>query len=1064
MHPTVEKLSSRARTMLLGTTVLAGMAMAFVAVAPAFAQEAGVETVVVTGYRASLTDSTNAKRASVSFSDSVFAEDIGKFPDTNIAESFNRIPGITIAREIDNEGLTIQIRGLGTSFTKILLNNSQIAVASTGGTDNQSTNREVDLNMFPTELFTQLVVNKTPSADTVEGGAAGTVNMRSARPFDNPGQHLTYVVQEGNNSNNSGAFSPHGALIASGTSGPFGILVGLSGQYNRVYDTGWESTSWTHPNMTAAQCGATSGCNSIGSGNWTIPAVVPVGVTAAGLTPGHVIDSTYLLALNPGNTIAQLNNALMPRLGRYMYEQGHRARYNSVVSLEFRPTDNLHFYVDMIGGRINNDFDRSDMDWQGRNGGSIPVNEKVDANGVVTSATFANAQWFLEARPYKEKEDFVSINPGMEWQVTDKLHVDLQANASRSHFFRNSPTFLLITAPNAPNGSANSSPVNAIGVPSSPVPAGGTVFTWALPGAGGVPSMTTNLDWNNPANFEWAGGRVNNQDEKRYTYTNGLHLDATYGGDEMNLKVGGAYDDVSRTISGYDNSAAWQNAICGDNPNVFVPSPNTQPGCYGLNVVGNAAAVNAVVAGASPTYPGLGTGYSVGSPALAYQGSLVPQSALASYLRPGPAGFVAINYKAIEAASHYASFDYPNAPYSTGLNTGGSSGAVDEKTVGLYGELNGVLHPGSRNLKYNVGLRWIQTLQFITGPVSVADPRNASLALGDGGKYPNVITQVTTRHMYQAFLPSFNIVYEVADDFQVRAALSRTMTRPNPSSMLPGVTFNDPGATNATVGNAALAPFYSNNIDVGAELYTGGEGYVGVAMFRKSLSGFTTSTVTDVPFSFMAQYGYTYDTISPTQQAAINARGGPAVAHLVLAHNTNAGGLLTINGLELNWVQPLDFLLADYGLKGLGFTANATIIDQKGSGAAPAIATGVAPYTYNLTGYYENNGAMLRMSYVFNAQSYNTGSNQNAVCLPSTADTTCSKGAYQFQAARGELDFSSSYRLSNLFGEIPSDPELTFDIQNLTRSKLRSFFQYTEATQSIYKPGSLFLLGLRGSW
>jgi hypothetical protein len=66
------------------------------------------------------------------FTDSIFAEDIGKFPDTNLAESLNRIPGVQLTREITGEGLNIAIRGLGTNFTKILLNGNQIAVASSG--------------------------------------------------------------------------------------------------------------------------------------------------------------------------------------------------------------------------------------------------------------------------------------------------------------------------------------------------------------------------------------------------------------------------------------------------------------------------------------------------------------------------------------------------------------------------------------------------------------------------------------------------------------------------------------------------------------------------------------------------------------------------------------------------------------------------------------------------------------------------------------------------------------------------------------------------------------------
>lgn len=162
--------------------------------APADPSATGNEDIVVTGYRASLESQTNAKRNSIGFTDSIFAEDIGKFPDTNIAESVNRIPGVTISREVTGEGANVAIRGLGTNFTRVLLNGAPVAVASVRF-DAQSTNREVDLDLLPTELFTQLTVSKSPTASQIEGGAAGTVNLRSARPFDNPKPYISYGLQ-----------------------------------------------------------------------------------------------------------------------------------------------------------------------------------------------------------------------------------------------------------------------------------------------------------------------------------------------------------------------------------------------------------------------------------------------------------------------------------------------------------------------------------------------------------------------------------------------------------------------------------------------------------------------------------------------------------------------------------------------------------------------------------------------------------------------------------------------------------------------------------------------------
>src|SRR6185312_14589741 len=78
--------------------------------------------VVVTGFRESLAKATTAKRDAIGFTDSIYSEDIGKFADNNIAEAFNRVPGITITRDITGQGVNIAIRGLGTDFTRVLLN------------------------------------------------------------------------------------------------------------------------------------------------------------------------------------------------------------------------------------------------------------------------------------------------------------------------------------------------------------------------------------------------------------------------------------------------------------------------------------------------------------------------------------------------------------------------------------------------------------------------------------------------------------------------------------------------------------------------------------------------------------------------------------------------------------------------------------------------------------------------------------------------------------------------------------------------------------------------------
>ncbi len=1001
---------------------------------------AEVQEVVVTGYRRSLTESTDAKRDAIGIVDQVNAEDIGKFPDYNVAESFNRIPGITISRDITGEGTDISIRGLGTNFTKVLLNGAPVAVASTGITDAANTNREVDLDLFPTELFTQLTVKKTSSAAMIEGGAAGTVDMRSARPFDNPGAQLTYSVQ-GQQNQGVANMGTRGVLIASDTwDSGLGALIGVTGVNNPIDVKGFETIGWTNANLSAAQCGTLpSGqtCNSTGGGNWTIPATVPANA-GNGLVAGTPINSAFLLAHNPGLTIQQIDNALIPRLGRPSDEAGTQDRLNGIASFEYRPNDDLHFYVDSMIGHKKNIERRFDMDWVGRNGAAIPLDMTVDrsdcSNGcVVTSGTFANAQEFLEYRPYWETVNFYGVNPGMTWNIGDGFKMDMQANKTESTFHREVPSVLLST----PLGDGMTVNYNNAG--------------------GGIPTISSNVNLDDPANFGWnAGSRVNIQDEKRSTQTKGVRANFTWDKiKDVGVQFGGAYDDILRNIAAYDNSQAWQNAVCGDNPNVFVPTPNAQPACAGL-----VGPTPGSYAAGYPTYPALGKGYSSGvTTPLAYQGSLVPQGSAPSYLMPGPAGFVTLNWPAFASATNYAGF-HAAEPATTSANTSAGAGFVEEKTKGFYVELLGDTMIYDHRLRYDVGTRYVRTDQTIGGYVSVPSnstfntPANTSAAESpnDGAMYPNALDFAYTENTYKDMLPSGEVAFNAADNTILRLALSRTMTRPDPSAMLPGVSFSNPSADVGTRGNPALKPYISENIDLGFEYYTGQEGYFGATAFRKRLTGFTANGNTTLPFSALAPYGITYSTLTPTQQQAINSRGGPDVATIVLQEQVNATGALTVNGLELNWVQPLDFLLDRFNLNGFGFTANYTLVDQFGTGAAPATALGVSPHTYNVTAYYEHGPYMARISTVSNAGAVDSTLNQNSIPL-----------AAIYTATYTEWDFSSWVDLSKLLGW-SHQFQLTFDATNLFDAKLRSYFQFSNATYTEYNPGRTIVFGFRGKF
>jgi hypothetical protein len=166
----------------------------------------------------------------------------------------------------------------------------------------------------------------------------------------------------------------------------------------------------------------------------------------------------------------------------------------------------------------------------------------------------------------------------------------------------------------------------------------------------------------------------------------------------------------------------------------------------------------------------------------------------------------------------------------------------------------------------------------------------------------------------------------------------------------------------------------------------------------------------------------------------------------------NASGALTVNGVEFNWVQPLDFVLGRIGLDGFGFAANFTLIDQFGQGAAPAVAVGVAPHTYNVTAYYDRHGISARLSQTFNKGAQGSGLNQNGI-----------SAAAIFGDDYKQWDFSSSVDLSELFGW-HNKIEITLDGINLGNEKQRSFFQFENAVNTSYSPGRQYMVGLRGTF
>ena len=254
-------ITSRARVTIVGGAVL---------INPVFAQEQAseeLEEVVVTGLRGSLKASLETKRDAQGVVDSINAEDIGKFPDTNLAESLQRITGVSIDRR-NGEGALVTARGFGPQYNMVTLNGRQMPGADAYGSGDSITggqgagSRSFNFANLSSEAISAVEVYKTGRADVATGGIGATINIRTARPLDNDGTVLNLGVKAINDTTNrvGDDFTPEfsGIFGFANDAKTFGF--GVSASYAKR-DSGSSSSTRT-ATATKPRCSRRSRVNS----------------------------------------------------------------------------------------------------------------------------------------------------------------------------------------------------------------------------------------------------------------------------------------------------------------------------------------------------------------------------------------------------------------------------------------------------------------------------------------------------------------------------------------------------------------------------------------------------------------------------------------------------------------------------------------------------------------------------------------------------------------------------------------------------------------------------------
>lgn len=373
------------------------------AAAPVEAEADGPSQIVVTGYRHSLTVAQNYKRKAVGAEDDIVASDIAAFPDLNLAESLQRVPGVTITRD-SGEGRQIALRGLGADFTRTQLNGMEVLGNTASGMDNRggvSRSRSFDYSLFASELFSRVAVQKSYAAEQDEGGIAGTVQLTSGKPLDIGNKFI--VSAKGQTNTNTTGVTPRLVGLASHQWGDVAALVSVAYSQIRSNEYGYRNWGWGLTKYNAA---------NIGSG----------------------IDAATRQAL--------LSGVYAPTAESPSTWYTDRKRLGVTSSVQYHPGKDFKLDVDFLYGRLWDHRDDYALASAGSNaltgspvgGTQVIQNAVIDSTNTLRAASYTGIDLRSEHHTIENHTNFYQGVANMSWNVTDRLTVNALGGYEESDF------------------------------------------------------------------------------------------------------------------------------------------------------------------------------------------------------------------------------------------------------------------------------------------------------------------------------------------------------------------------------------------------------------------------------------------------------------------------------------------------------------------------------------------------------------------------------------------------------------------------------------------------------
>jgi TonB-dependent receptor len=512
--------------------------------------------IVVTGIRASLRNSINLKRDAQGIVDAISAEDIGKFPDTNLAESLQRITGVSIDRS-NGEGQFVTVRGFGPEYNLVTLNGRQLATSTIGDGNSAPVSRSFDFANLASEGVAALEVYKSGRASIPSGGIGSTINIRTPRPFDKPGIRGSLSARGVVDTSQNGGkdVTPEVSGIFSDTFADDRIGVLILGSFQE-----------RHFSANSANIGFRDGYLGA-ENNWGSLA-----------QPG---DARYANITNrPGATDVYQ----VPQNGGYDVVNGKRQRINGQAVLQFKPTDTLTATFDYTYSRNTVDIrDNSVGIWYNHNDTSSSWTNGPVAGPVFYTERFQAAETkdlAYSASQTSARSENKAIGGNLTWKGPGGVTVVLDVNHSTAE-----------SKPNSPYGNSNSVGTAVFGIQNQTIN-----FDNRLPVISY--NMFGGIDPFNAANIVPTGNAFRNsyfrdeinqiQLKGHYEHDNGLLDSLDWGVQYTQNKVRSAYSVLQNdTWGGTGGDSAAQRAAAAallpDNLFNLVSIPDKFSGISGSN-------------------------------------------------------------------------------------------------------------------------------------------------------------------------------------------------------------------------------------------------------------------------------------------------------------------------------------------------------------------------------------------------------------------------------------------------------------------------------------------------